>query len=55
MTQATSTFHVGGTKSSTDNFAIVSLAEEDGELKIIRAKEFADPERYSSLMAGVGA
>ena len=48
-------FHVGGKKLSYDNVAIVSLAEEGGELKIIRGKEFTDPEKYGALKAAAGA
>ena len=43
MTQVTSTCStVNGTTISKDAVCIISIVEEDGELKVLEAKEFAD-------------
>ena len=33
--------------------AIVTLAEEDGELKVLDCKDFTDPQKRSAAMAGI--
>jgi len=36
-----------------DTVAIVTLVEEDGELKVSQSKDFADPQKRDALFAGV--
>ena len=35
-----------GTTITSDSVCILSLVEEDGELKVLRSKEFSDPQQY---------
>ena len=43
--------HIGDKELSHDGIVILSLVEEDGELKIIQGKNFADAEEYRALKA----
>lgn len=44
-----------GTKINNDSFLIFSFVEEDGELKILRSKEFSDPQEYSTFYGDIAA
>ena len=49
MTQSTATCSAHGTTFSADSALILSLVEEDGELKILQLKQFTDPQAQSAL------
>jgi hypothetical protein len=52
VTQATFLFTTAeGTTVDRSGFYIFTLAEEDGELKFVRAKEFLDPEKRRAFFA----
>ena len=34
---------------SNDSITILSFVEEDGELKVLRSKEFTDPQQYNTF------
>ena len=42
-----------GDTFTLDSFAINTLAEEDGELKIIHIKHIADPQKRDALIGGI--
>jgi hypothetical protein len=51
-TQATLVFHTPGEDMfSYEVVTIHTLVEEDGELKVLNCKTFADPEKRSALFA----
>ena len=41
-----------GATLSYDTLIIISLVEEDGELKVLCIKDFPDPQKRSAFMAG---
>jgi hypothetical protein len=49
MTQSTVACSAHGTTFSSNGACILSFVEEDGELKILQAKEFTDPQKYSAF------
>jgi hypothetical protein len=51
--QATVACYIGDTKIDFEDLCIFSFTEEDGELKILETKNFADPQKISSLYAAV--
>lgn len=53
MVQATATLTtVSGVTLSLETFGIITLVEEDGELKILHCKDFADPRKRNAVIAG---
>ena len=40
---------VGGTALECDSLSILTLVEEDGELKVLEFKDFSDPEKRGKL------
>ena len=36
-----------------DSVVTITLAEEDGELKVLHCKDFANPQKRSAFIAGV--
>jgi hypothetical protein len=51
-TQATGVFSfVDGTSCDYDTLIIISLVEEDGEIKILDIKDFSDPQKRSGFYA----
>ena len=44
---------VDGTICEYDTVCIVSLVEEDGEVKILECKDFSDPYKRGAFYAGV--
>ena len=53
--QATSVCTLYGTTLTSDSVAIISLVEEDGELKLLQCKEFSDPQRYNTMKSILAA
>jgi hypothetical protein len=50
MTQFTIVFStVDGNVLDCDSLTIVTIVEEDGELKILEVKDFADPEKRAKF------
>ena len=43
---------VSGATLSYEAVGILTLVEEDGELKIIHCKDFADPQKRSAFVTG---
>ena len=53
MTQTTLIFHTAfGATLNYETVLTHSLVEEDGELKVIHCKDFANPIQRSALIAG---
>jgi len=44
---------IDGTTYDYDTLAILSLVEEDGEIKIVNSKEFSDPHKRGAFYAGI--
>ena len=44
---------IDGTAYDYDTVAILSLIEEDGEMKILGCKDFSDPHKRSAFYAGI--
>jgi len=44
---------IDGTKYEYDTVCINSLVEEDGELKILECKDFADSHKRAAFYAGI--
>ena len=44
---------LSGAAVSYEAVAILTLAEEDGELKVLHCKSFADPQKRNALVAAV--
>jgi hypothetical protein len=42
---------MGNTKLDYDTLGVISFTEEDGELKILEVKNFADPEKVRAMYA----
>jgi hypothetical protein len=56
MMQSRITCSAYGTTFSADSARILSLIEEDGELKILQIKQFSDPNQHNAFYAaGKGA
>jgi len=36
-----------------DSVSILSLAEEDGELRVVEFRDFSDPQKRSTFFAGI--
>jgi hypothetical protein len=52
-TQEKSLFYlVDGTTCEYDTLLILSLVEEDGEIKLLEIKDFCDPEKRSTFYSG---
>ena len=50
MTQFTAICtHPDGTTLEYDSLSIITLIEEDGELKLLELKDFSDPEKRSNF------
>ena len=49
IAQSTATCSVHGTTFTSDTACILSLVEEDGELKILQAKTFSDPQQHTAI------
>jgi len=43
---------VSGVTLPYETVAIITLVEEDGELKVLHCKDFADPQKRSAFIAG---
>jgi hypothetical protein len=43
---------VNGTTCDYDTVVILSLVEEDGEIKVLELKDFCDPQKRSAFYAG---
>lgn len=53
MAQVGLVFHtIYGTTLPYDSLMIFTLIEEDGELKILSCKDFADPQKRNAFIAG---
>ena len=44
---------VPGATFTYDTVAIVTLVQEDGELKILHCKDFGDPQKRSAFLVGI--
>lgn len=44
---------IDGTTYEYDSVAIISLVEEDGEIKILDVKDFTDPYKRGAYYAGI--
>jgi hypothetical protein len=54
MTQLTVVISlVDGTTYDYETVVIISLVEEDGEIKLIGVKDFSDPQKRSGFYAGI--
>jgi len=54
MTQLTGVVStVYGATYTNDSVAIISFIEEDGELKVLRCKDFSDPQMRSVLLTEI--
>jgi hypothetical protein len=54
MTQLTAVVSlVDGTTWDYESVVIISLVEEDGEMKLIEVKDFSDPQKRSGFYAGI--
>jgi len=54
MTQGTAVASIAdGTTFDYSCICIISLAEEDGELKVVGYKDFCDPQKRSTLLAWI--
>ena len=42
-----------GTTHEYDTVSIYTLVEEDGEIKVLESKDFADPQKRSAFYAGI--
>jgi hypothetical protein len=49
MAQGTAVCSAYGTTFDVESACIISFIEEDGELKVLRAKEFSNPQPHSSF------
>ena len=45
----------GGGTFEYDSVAIITLVEEDGELKILEFKDFTDPEKCGNLLKALSS
>ena len=54
-TQATTICETAFGPINNDNLTIHSFIEEDGELKILRSKEFSDSTQYNSFYSAKAA
>jgi len=53
VAHATATLYIGDTKIDYDTVCILTFTEEDGELKILGAKNFADPQKIGAVYTAV--
>jgi hypothetical protein len=44
---------IDGTTQDYDSVLILSLVEEDGDIKILELKDFTDPQKRSAFYAGI--